>query len=407
MPVSIQQLRERRAAKAVEARKLMDDTKDAKWTNEHQTKYDELTGEVVALDQQIEREQKLLDLMADELDQEDQAKKAHDKKKVDALSPEGIFNAWARNGEKGLSQEQAQKLYNTMSTTTGSEGGFTVPTTVASRLIESLKSFGGMRAVAEILTMQSGNPMSFPTTDGTAEEGEIVAENATATAADPTFGTVGLPVYKFSSKIMAVPIELLQDSVIDVEAFINRRAAERLGRITNRLYTVGTGTSQPLGIVTASTAGKVGATGTTTTFGYDDLVDLMEAVDDAYTEGGRGQWMFSQAVRKGLRKMKDTAGRPIWTPGYEYGVTAGVPDLLLGANVRINNAMAAPAANAKSIIFGDLSKYIIRDSMQVSLFRFADSPYITKGQIGFLAWMRTGGTLSDTAAVKHFQHSAT
>ena len=36
MPVSIQQLRERRAAKAAEARKLMDETKDQKWTNEHQ-----------------------------------------------------------------------------------------------------------------------------------------------------------------------------------------------------------------------------------------------------------------------------------------------------------------------------------------------------------------------------------
>lgn len=407
MGVSIQQLRERRAAKAVEARKLMDETKDSKWTSEHQSKYDELTGEVVALDQKIEREQKLIDLMAEDHEKEDHAKKAHDKKKLDALSPEGIFNAWARGGEKSLSQEQAQALYNTMSTTTGSEGGFTVPTTVATRLIELLKSFGGVRAVAEILTMQSGNPMSFPTTDGSAEEGEIIAENATATASDPTFGTVGLPVYKFSSKIMAVPIELLQDSVIDVESFINRRAAERLGRITNRLYTVGTGTSQPMGIVTASTVGKAGATGTTTTFGYDDLVDVMEAVDDAYTEGGRGQWMFSQAVRRVLRKMKDTAGRPIWTPGYEFGTTAGVPDLLLGANVRINNQMAVPAANARSIVFGDLSKYVIRDSLQVSLFRFADSPYITKGQIGFLAWMRTGGNLTDTSAVKHFQHSAT
>lgn len=407
MPESIQQLRERRTAKAIEARKLMDDTKDKTWTSENQTAYDALTGDVVALDQKIEREQKMIDLMAEENANEEDKSKAGDKKKIDALSPEGIFNAWARGGDKALSAEQAAKLYNTMSTTTGSEGGYSVPTTVAARLIESLKAFGGMRAVAEILTMQSGNPMSFPTTDGTAEEGEIVAENASATSSDPSFGTVALPVYKFGSKIMAAPIELIQDSVIDIEAFINRRAAERLGRITNRMYTTGTGTSQPMGIVTASSAGKVGAAGSTTTFAYDDLVDLMESVDDAYTDGGRGQWMFSQSVRKLLRKMKDTAGRPIWTPGYEYGVTAGVPDLLLGANVRINNHVAAPAASAKSIVFGDLGKYVIRDSLQVSLFRFADSVFISKGQIGFLAWMRTGGTLTDTAAVKHFQHSAT
>lgn len=405
--MTIQQLRERRNALAQEARKLMDSTANDKWTNENQTKYDELTGQIVDLDEQIKREQKILDLMADAEFEEVDDDKKKGKKVIDLLSSEGIFNTWMRNGDKGLSVEQAQKLHNTMSTTTGSEGGYTVPTAIAAKLIEALKNFGGMREVAEILVMQSGNPMSFPTTDGTAEEGEILAENAEAAAADPTFGTVALPVYKFSSKVVAVPFELLQDSVIDIESFVNRRLAERLARITNRLYTVGTGSSQPNGIVTASAAGKVGATGTTTSFGYDDLIDLMEAVDDAYTQGGRGKFMFAQAVRKVLRKMKDTANRPIWTPGYEFGITPGVPDLLLGSEVRINNNMPVPAANAKSIVYGDLSKYIIRDSMQVSLFRFADSNYVRKGQIGFLAFMRTGGNLTDSAAVKHFQHSAT
>lgn len=405
--MSIQQMRERRNAIAAEARKLMDETKDVKWTSEHQSKYDGLTGEVVDLDQKIAREQKVLDLMADKEFSADEGLKNKGSKDVDPLSPNGIFNTWLRDGEKGLSAEQAQKLYNTMSTTTGSEGGYTVPTDVSSRLIESLKAFGGMREVAEILRTSSGNPMSFPTSNGTSEVGELVAENTNATAADPTFGTLGLNVYKFSSKVVAVPIELLQDSAISIEDFVNKRLATRLARITNQLYTTGTGSSQPMGIVTAATSGKVGSTGKTLTFDYDDLVDLQEAVDDAYTQGGRGSWMFSQTVRKGLRKLKDTAGRPIWSPGYEFGITKGAPDLLLGSECRINNDIAVPAANAKSIIYGDLSQYVIRDAMQVSLYRFTDSAYTIKGQVGFLAWMRTGGTLLDTAAVKFYQHSAT
>lgn len=406
--MTIQQMRERRNALAAQARKLMDETKDKTWTAENQTAYDQYTGEINDLDARIQREQTVLDLMAD-----DAFKNADhipdDKKRAleNALSDESIFNVWLRNGEKGLSNEQAQKLYNTMSTGTGSQGGFTVPSQVATQLIESLKSFGAMRRVAEILRTSNGASLSMPTTDGTSEVGELVAENATAASSDPSFGTVSLAVYKFSSKVVAVPIELLQDSVIDVEAFVNRRLSERLGRITNQLFTTGTGTAQPMGIVTASGSGTVLATGNTTSFGYDDLINLQESVDDAYIAGGKGKFMFSQTVRKALRKLKDTSNRPIWMPGYEYGVTAGIPDQLLGCDVVINNDMAVPAASAKSIIFGDISRYMIRDSMQVSLFRFTDSAYTTKGQVGFLAWMRSGGNLLDASAVKFLQHSAT
>jgi len=64
------------------------------------------------------------------------------------------------------------------------------------------------------------------------------------------------------------------------------------------------------------------------------------------------------------------------------------------------------AANAKSIIFGDLSYYYIRDAMQMSMFRFTDSAYTKLGQVGFLAWLRTGGNLLDTGALKLFVNAA-
>jgi len=403
--MTIQAMRERRSGLAIEARKLLDESKDVKWTADNQTKYDNLTGEIVDLDSRIEREQKLLDLAAEERVQNRDPSKKSDVE--DMLSEGKIFDSWMRRGEKGLSAEQAAKLYNTMSTTTGSEGGYTVPSAVASELIESLKAFGGMRSVAELLTTAQGNPLSYPSTDGTAEVGELLAENTSAAALDPSFGTVALNVFKYSSKIIAVPIELLQDSSVDIEAFVRRRIVERIGRIENQHFTTGTGSGQPRGIVTGASSGKVGTTGQTLTVIYDDLVDLLESVNEAYQLGGVCQFMFNQTVRGVLRKLKDTAGRPIWTPGYEAGITAGAPDLLLGKGVVINNDMAVPAANAKSIIYGDMKKYIIRDAMAVSLMRFDDSAYASKGQVGFLAFIRSGGNLMDTAAVKYYAHSAT
>ena len=79
----------------------------------------------------------------------------------------------------------------------------------------------------------------------------------------------------------------------------------------------------------------------------------------------------------------------------------------MGYEVEINNYMPVPAANAKSIAFGDLSTYIIRDAMDLTLFKFDDSAFIKKGQFGFLAWARAGGNLPDANGVKLYQHSAT
>jgi HK97 family phage major capsid protein len=86
---------------------------------------------------------------------------------------------------------------------------------------------------------------------------------------------------------------------------------------------------------------------------------------------------------------------------------ATVFDYLMGYPVWVNNDMAVPAANAKSMIFGNLNLYTIRDCMEMSLFRFTDSAYTKLGQVGFLAWARMGGNLLDTAGVKYYAHSAT
>ena len=172
----------------------------------------------------------------------------------------------------------------------------------------------------------------------------------------------------------------------------------------------------PNGLVTAASVGKAGLAGQTLTVIYDDLVDLVDSLDVAYLDvpdsdqqmaGVKPGFMFNQATRRVIRKVKDTAGRPIWTPSYDEGAAAKTPDMLLGYPVNINNDMAPMAANAKSIAFGNLHMYMIRDAMDVTMFRFDDSPYISKGQIGFLAWARTGGNLLDVNSVKVYQNSAT
>lgn len=401
--MSIQALRERLNSLKKEARNLLDSKGSATWSAEDKANFDKLVDEAERIEQQIDAHQRLLDKRADE-DFTDLPKADLKAKKSASMQAAEIY---LRTMSKNLTPEQVALIQNTMSTTTGSEGGYTVKTDVASSVIEAIATYAGIRQVAGRLVTAQGNPLSYPSSDGRTEEGEYIAENASATDDDIEFGTVPLNVHKTSSKVITVPIELLQDTTVDIIALINDRVRTRIGRIQNRMMTKdGTGTGTPYALVSAAGVGKTGATGSTTTVTYDDLIDLIDSIDEGYGEDGK-RFMFGQTIRRTLRKIKDTAGRPIWTPSYDLGMSARTPDLLLGYPVQINNHMPTPAANAKSIAFGDLSKYLVRDAMEVTLFRFEDSAYLKKGQVGFLAWARSGGNLLDPNAVKTYQHSAT
>lgn len=402
--MSIQTLREQRGALAKE---IHDVANKADFTQADKAIYDTKMDQLERIDVQIAAinaaNQKIADEALDSQVREATARAAYNS----GGDFRAVYQKWLRGGDNVLNAGDWETIRNTMSTTTNSEGGFTVATEVATSLLSAMKAFGGMRDVSEVIQTSQGGPINFPTSDGTSVMGELIGENTTATSQDIVFGVKTLSTYKYSSKIVTVPFELLQDSSIDVEAYVRLQLAERLARVTNLHFTTGTGSGQPNGIVTASTAGKTGTTGQTLTVTYDDLVDLQHSVDPAYRASGRAKFMLNDASIRVIRKIKDTAGRPIFVPGYDVA-GSGAPDTLLGSPVVINQDVPVMAANAKSILFGDFSYYKIRDVMDVSLFRFTDSAYTKLGQVGFLAWMRSGGQFVDFGgAVKHYANSAT
>lgn len=407
--MSIQNLREQRAAKAKALNELVN--KD-KWDAAvDQPIYDAGMAELDHLDGQIKRINDLNERVAkDALNQsvaEAADRRGTDNKDIGLK----LYAKWLRGGDNALTPED-WRVQNTMSTSTNTEGGYTVATQVAASVLDALKQYGGMRAVANVIQTSQGNDINYPTSDGTSEVGELIGQNTTATSADVSFGVKTLSVYKYSSKIVTVPFELLQDSNVDIEAFVRNRLVTRLGRITNNHFTTGTGSGQPNGIITAASAGVTAANSTSqvSAVTYGSLVSLVHSVDPAYRELGNCRFMFHDDTMKVIRQIVDGQSRPIFTPGYTTGingVSGSAPDTLLGYPVQINQSMATMAANAKSIAFGDFSFYTIRDVMDIQMFRFTDSAYTKLGQVGFLAWMRCGGQFVDAGgSVKLFVNAA-
>jgi len=411
-------LRDLRNTKAKEANDINNKyAADVRMGAEDATKLDNVLAEIEAIDTDIGREKRREQLAAEDpaniqasilnAATKDPSKQSDEAKALRAFMTGGIMNMSEGDRARMLAR-QTPDIRNAMSTTTTTEGGFTVATEYQRSLETAMKAYGGMRTVATRIQTGSGATMNFPTSDPTAEIGEIVGQNTAVTALDTTFGNTALDTYKYSSKKIALPFELIQDSFIDIEAYVQAVLAMRLGRIQNTHYTVGTGSGQPRGIVTGAASGKVGTTGQTLTVIYDDLVDLEHSVDPAYrAQPGVGYMMHDSSV-KVIRKIKDSQGRPIFVPGYETGNPGGAPDRLMGRPITVNQDVAVMAANAKSILFGQFSKYIIRDVMDLTLFRMTDSAFTLLGQVGFVAFMRTGGNLVDAGgAVKFYANSAT
>lgn len=395
---TVQTIRSRMQATSRAARHFLAEKGDQRWTPADHARYEGLSATV-------ERDEEAIDRRVDSLLIEADHARAQRTRAMHREQNYQRADFYLRHSARERSIQGA------MSTTVPAEGGYTVETSVARMLVDRLAGYGWMRQVADAITTAKGGDMNAAASDGATEVGELLAQNAPSTSSDPAFSSRNLTTYKFGSKAFTVPWELVQDSAIDLVGFVFQRARDRIGRSQNAYFTTGSGSAQPTGLVTAASVGKTGTTGQTTTVIYDDLVDLADSVDDAYLgmpdrESGDGYtgagWMLSQTTRKVVRKLKDANGRPIWTPG-----DGASPALLLDHPVYINNDMPAPAANAKSITFGNLRRYAVRDVLDVTVFRFDDSAYVLKGQVGYLAWARAGGNLMDVNAVKVYQHSAT
>ena len=322
------------------------------------------------------------------------------------------FDTYMRRGASKLTDAQ-ERLLETASaelrTSSGQSegtttlGGFTVPQSFLVKITETLKAYGGIFGVANVIETTDGRTLPWPGNDDTGNVGSIIGENVADSTLDLSFTQQSLAAFTYTSNLIRVSLELAQDSAFDLEAFVAKKIGQRIGRAVAAHLATGSGAGQPKGIDTAPTTGKTGLAGQTTTVIYDDLVDLIHSVDAAYRNGGNCRFAMADLSLAVVRKLKDTQGHPLWQPS----VVAGVPDTLLGYGVTVDNGLPAMAVSAKSILFGDFNAgYIVRVVRGVEVARLSER-FADQRQVGFFGFMRLDAKPDDAAAVKAYVNSAT
>jgi len=320
------------------------------------------------------------------------------------------FEGFIRQGLSDLEPEARaliqQRAVDTRAqgTTSGSAGGFTVPEGFWAKVTETMKYYATVAQFAEVLTTSTGAKIPWPTNNDTSNEGALLDENTQITGQDLTFGQAELDAFMYTSRLVLVSYQLLQDSGVDIEGLIARKLGQRLGRITNRHFTVGTGSAQPQGYTVGATQGTIAdisdgewATGVA----WQAFVDLIHSVDVAYR--GNARFALHDLILAEVRKWRDAENRPLWIPS----VAAGVPDTILGYPYFVNNFQASTAAAGdKPVYFGNFEDgFVVRNVTGGALKRLEER-YADYLQVGFFGFSRHDSVVQDPSAIKYLEMAA-
>lgn len=281
----LHELKQKRNTITTDMRALHDKIGDSAWTDEQRTEWKKAQGELQAIDEKIEREESLRSLDQSFIEQQEEEQRQKQNKDPKGEDPEqrvAVFDKWMRHGAAELTAEERQALreLRAQGIAPDEKGGYTVPKTFLAKVVEQMKAYGGIAGVAQILTTSDGRTMEWATADGTDEVGVLLGENEEAGEEDTEFGMDSLGALKLTSKIIRVSNELLQDSAIDMEAYLARRIAERIGRGEARYLIRGTGTGtpkQPKGL--AASVDKTTATASATAVNWKEVLALKHSID--------------------------------------------------------------------------------------------------------------------------------
>lgn len=328
------------------------------------------------------------------------------------------FASYLRRGQLGITSEERSLLYErrdvdtqgqaagsqSISYTAGSSGGFLVPAGYVYDVDVATKYYCQFLDpnICRLLETATGNILPYPTSNDTTQQAQLLAESTQETENPVTFSVVNFNAYKYSSKIIRVSLELLQDSAFNLEDFLKQQFAIRFGRAYEAAFTTGSGSAQPTGILTAVLANGANAivaagsgsndgVGTSAnSVGTNDLVALEHSVDPTYRRGAK--YMLHDQTLKSIKQLLDKYGRPIWLPG----LASNAPDTILGYQYVINQSLPKLGSSGGNsiILFGDMSKFIVRKVKDLSILRL-DERYADYGQVAFIGFARVDSNLVD------------
>jgi HK97 family phage major capsid protein len=288
-------------------------------------------------------------------------------------------------------------IRNALQIGTDTEGGYLVPDEFERTLVDTLEDENIFRRLANVINTSSGDrKIPVVASKGTAS---WIDEEGAIPESDDSFGQVTIGAYKLGTMIK-VSEELLNDSVFNLETYISKEFARRIGNKEEDAFFTGDGSGKPTGILATTGGAQLGVTSASATaITIDEVLDLFYSLKAPYRN--KAVFVMNDATVKAIRKLKDGQGQYLWQPSLQ----AGTPDTILNRPLYTSAYIPTIASTAKSIVFGDFSYYWVADR-QGRVFKRLNELYAATGQVGFVATQRVDGKLILPEAIKVLQQKA-
>lgn len=303
-------------------------------------------------------------------------------------------------GRKDETRDLASRVRAIETRALQSAGGSAIETSFYDELMVYERTWVPMLQIGRLVDLPTGAPKVFPRlTADVNTSGTVTAEAGGITEADATISAVTLTAFGYKA-ISLWSWELDQDNVIELEQAIGDSLARQLAITAIGAHlTTGTGTLQPWGLVTrAGNGGTAGGTATgsstDTFFSPSDLIDLKFTLAKPYRD--RGSWVVSTTAFAKMRKFKDSNKQFL----FAAALINGEPDVFDGRPIYENPAMAAVASATKSVVFGDMNRFVIKRVMPVRL-QLSDDYKYSSDQRALKLVERVDSDLVDTAAASY------
>ncbi|WP_062225676.1 phage major capsid protein [Aureimonas frigidaquae] len=261
-------------------------------------------------------------------------------------------------------------------------GGYVVAPEFSTRILQGISEQSPMRTIANIMSIGT-TEVVIPKLASNVQPG-WVTETGPRPVSEPTFDQQTIKVHE-QAVIVPVSQQLLEDSFVDLEAFLRNHIAREFAKMEAAAFVNGDGNGKPLGFLADAAeyqAVDVEADGSNF---VDALMALFYALPTEYAR--RASWVLNRKTLASIRGLKDTNGAFIWQPG----LTEGAPASLLGRPVVEMVDMPDLATGSFPVAFGDFQTgYQIVDRIGIQTMR-DDYTGADNGIVKIRARRRVGG----------------
>lgn len=279
---------------------------------------------------------------------------------------------WHNAANTADRQARLGRVRNAFSSTVPSEGGFLIPETLRSELLMVALENSVVRSRARVIPMETLR-VPFPAVDSTSNAssvfGGIVAywteEGAALTQSSANFGRILLDAKKLTA-YTEVPNELIADSSVSFQAFIDQLFPEALAWYEDIAFLSGSGVGEPLGALATQNTSVIGVAKETgqpaASIVWENIVKMYSRMLPASL--GRAVWIASIDTFPELATMAlsvGTGGSAIWL---NNGVV-GPPMTILGRPVLFTEKTSTVGTQG-DLSFVDFSYYLIGDRQVMS-----------------------------------------